>query len=73
MADLWRWRSKPVTPPAERVDEQRRIAELDVMVLVAAEVGDWPRVDRLLDMRNAIRPPRVALRPSVPVIPGRSS
>jgi hypothetical protein len=53
-----------VVPP---VDEWR-LAELDQALVEARDCEDWYRVDRLLDMRNAIRPPR----PSVPVIPGRS-
>lgn len=83
----WKWRRKPdgvefLTPPADRVpvDVQRRIGELDVLIFIAAQVGDWPRVDRLLDMRNAIRPPKplepewpLPLRPSVPVTPGWTS
>lgn len=79
MSAVWRWRRDPVTveyttAPADvvPVDEQRRIDELDVMVFLAAAAGDWPRVDRLLDMRNAIRPARVASPAQVPVIPGRS-
>jgi len=64
-------RDKP--PAAEPVDGEQRIAELDVMILTAKESGDMPRVDRLLDMRLAIRPPKpLQVRPSAPVVPGWS-
>lgn len=55
---------------------EARIAEVDAQVDEAWHYGEMALVDRLLDMRNAIRPPRPAprrARPSVPVVPGRST
>lgn len=46
------------------------IRALDQKVLTAWDNGELDRADRLLDMRNAIRPARPA---PVPVIPGRAS
>jgi hypothetical protein len=66
-----------IAVPAEQpVPVEVRIADLDQRLSVIAEVPPaernealWWQLDRLLDMRNAIRPARQP-RP-VPVIPGR--
>jgi len=56
----------PVEPP---VPAEVRIAQIDAQTYEAYLAGDMPRVNRLIDMRLAIRPARKP-RP-VPVIPGR--
>lgn len=56
------------TAPAEHLISEARILELDERILGYRRTGQLVMVDRLLDMRNAIRPPRVA---QPPVIPGR--
>jgi hypothetical protein len=58
-----------VTAPAEPpVPDEVRIADLDAQAYEAFLAGDTAKADRLLDLRNAIRPARP--RP-VPVVPGR--
>lgn len=57
-----------LAPAATRED---RIDRLDAQIRQAWQEGHLTHLDRLLDMRNAIRPPRSA--PPVPVIPGRTS
>lgn len=54
-------------------DREAEIADIDVYMALARRRGDKVLVDRLLDERNAIRPPRPRLRSSVPVVPGRST
>lgn len=56
------------------------VAEVDRKLRLLLDIpgplqpGTRARMDALLDERNAIRPPRpLPLRPSVPVVPGRSS
>jgi hypothetical protein len=62
----------PSSPAADEplVD---RIAQLDLRIREAYERGDRDEMDRLIDLRNAIRPARVAASARVPVVPGRSS
>lgn len=57
---------------AAREDE---IADIDAQMAEAWRRGEKVLVDRLLDMRLGVRPPRPAprVRSSVPVIPGRQS
>jgi hypothetical protein len=58
-----------------------QIAEIALMPAILRRPSDWYRLDRLLDLRNKVRPPAplpddyatLPLRPSVPVIPGRPS
>lgn len=79
----WPRRIEPVFPPAESRDlaaVEDEIEHIDRQLLhytgIPRERRKWTwmtGVDRLLDLRNAIRPARPRLRPSVPVIPGRSS
>lgn len=73
-------------PPADVVptghvlvtDTEARIADVDaklneILAVPAPVRADWMwlQLDRLLDMRNAIRPGRDrVVRPSVPVVPG---
>lgn len=59
---------------------EAEIAKVDARLRAILEVPPpvrtdlmWWQLDRLLDLRNAIRPARVVLRPSVPVVPGRAS
>lgn len=67
----------PPTPasPAEDAIEgiDRQLAEIAAVPPPVRTPELWAKQDRLLDLRNAIRPARVASRPSVPVIPGRTS
>lgn len=56
-------------PPLNLVDEAR-VVELDERIFRAQRLGRAADRDRLIDLRNAIRPARPA---EVPVIPGRSS
>jgi hypothetical protein len=66
------------TPPREVVSMdslahetrwlEERIESVDRQIADAVADGDWPRVDRLLDYRNALRRPQVG---TPPVIPGR--
>lgn len=82
MADLLGWlrnkgRVDYQTPQAEpgahataHVDREDEIAAIDRQLDEAFHYGEMALVDRLLDMRNAVRPPRPR---SVPVIPGRTS
>lgn len=55
---------------ADREDE---IADIDAQTWEAWRRGEKMLVDRLLDMRLGVRPPRPAprVRPSVPATPGR--
>lgn len=58
---------------AELVDEAV-ICELDELIARAHRLGLAAEVDRLIDRRNAVRPPEPLLEPaSVPVVPGRTS
>jgi hypothetical protein len=56
---------------AARMAREDEIADIDVQVALAWRRGEKVLVDRLLDMRLAVRAPRPRVRPSVPVIPGR--
>lgn len=61
--------------PAAEVEGQ--IAELDRRLLAVAllrprEAGQRVRMDQILDERNRVRAPRPLVRPSVPVVPGRT-
>lgn len=67
-------------PPEPSADRRAaaRIEDIDRQLAAIAMVppslrtqADWYRLDRLLDLRFAIAP--LPLRPSVPVIPGRTS
>jgi hypothetical protein len=59
-----------VTAPAEPpMPDEARVADLDAQAYEAFLAGDTAKADRLLDLRNAIRPGRPA-RPR-PVVPGR--
>lgn len=58
-----------VSRPA--ADEQDRIAQLDLRIRAAFAAGDRAEMDRLIDLRNAIRPARVVAAARVPVVPGR--
>jgi hypothetical protein len=61
----------PREPSAlDRLVDEARIAELDEQIYRAQRLGRAADRDRLIDLRNAIRPARVA---EVPVIPGRPS
>lgn len=78
MASLFRGKpAKPefVVPPAEihAQSTEDRIEELNAQALQAWREGRVDRMNRLLDMRNAIRPPRVTQLADVPYIPGRTS
>lgn len=69
------WSRQPIrpayiTPPAEPPVDEARIAQLDERTFVAFREGNRELADRLIDMRNAIRPARPAV---VPVIPGRTT
>jgi len=58
------------TPPAEPpVPDEVRVADLDTQAYEAFQAGDKAKADRLIDLRNAIRPAKEP-RP-VPVVPGR--
>lgn len=85
MAELWRRRPRPVTVehtvvPHEPSAAERAIARAVVLARVDAalafertlQVRDWPMIDALLDARLAGVQP-LPLRPSVPVIPGRTT
>lgn len=56
----------PAEPP---VPDEVRVADLDAQAYEAFQAGDKAKVDRLIDLRNAIRPAKEP-RP-VPVVPGR--
>lgn len=67
----------PIEPSAER-RTAARIADIDDQLAAIAAVPPqartpelWWRLDRLLDLRNAIAGQCATVRPSVPVIPGR--
>jgi hypothetical protein len=76
-----RFRDQPQEPQPERTTPtprdviERSIKALDSVLASAAEQPEknWELLDRVLDERLALRPPRPSLRPSVPVIPGRAS
>jgi hypothetical protein len=56
--------------PAEQpVPDEVRIADIDAQAYEAFKAGDKDKADRLIDMRNAIRPAKEPRR--VPVVPGR--
>lgn len=59
-----------IAVPAEQtvVPDEVRVADLDAQAYEAFLAGDTANADRLLDLRNAIRPAKP--RP-VPVVPGR--
>lgn len=62
-----------IAVPAEPPTAVKDVADVDKRLQLIALTPDrtsytWALADRLLDQRNAIRPPRV--RP-VPVVPGR--
>jgi hypothetical protein len=58
--------------PTPRDVIERSIAALDRLLAPYAEQPEknWELLDRVLDERLALRPPRPSLRPSVPVVPG---
>jgi hypothetical protein len=59
-----------IAVPAEQpVPDEVRIADLDSQAYEAFRAGDMATADRLIDLRNAIRPAKEP-RP-VPVVPGR--
>ncbi len=59
-----------IAVPAEQpVPDEVRIADIDAQAYEAFLAGDMPRADRLIDMRNAIRPAKEP-RPA-PVVSGR--
>lgn len=58
-----------IAPPAEPSGEAM-IGQLDDKALIARRSGNLAEMNRLLDLRNAIRPGRPA---EVPVIPGRTT
>lgn len=60
----------PAEPTARDLIDEARIAEMDEEIYRAHKLGRTDDRDRLMDLRNAIRPARPA---EVPVIPGRSS
>lgn len=48
-----------IAVPAEQpVPDEARIADLDTQAYAAFQAGDKAHADRLLDLRNAIRPAR---------------
>lgn len=57
----------PAEPSGRELVDEARIVELDEQVYRAHRLGRDADRDRLLDLRNAIRPARVA---EAPVIPG---
>jgi hypothetical protein len=64
--------STPADPGAHaraQAFREAEIADIDVQVALAWRRGEKVLVDRLLDMRLGVRPPKP--RRSVPVIPGR--
>lgn len=68
-----------VTAPAE-VPIEDRIADIDRQLAEIAAVApedrtphQWWQIDRLIDMRNAIRPAYERAQSPVPVIPGGAS
>jgi hypothetical protein len=61
-------------------EQERAVAAIDAKLRTLSEIPrpyraptTWARMDALLDERNTIRPGRPRLRPSVPVVPGRTS
>lgn len=60
----------PHEPTARELVDEARIVELDESIYRAQRLGRTDDRDRLLDLRNAIRPAKPA---EVPVIPGRSA
>jgi len=59
----------PAEPSGRDLVYEARVAELDEQIYRAQRLGRAADRDRLIDLRNDIRPARVA---EVPVIPGRS-
>jgi hypothetical protein len=57
-------------PAGRDLVDEARIAELDEQVYRAHRLGRADERDRLIDLRNAIRPARPT---AVPVIPGRAT
>jgi hypothetical protein len=59
-----------IAAPAEQavVPDEVRVADLDAQAYEAFLAGDTAKADRLIDLRNAIRPGRPR---EVPVNPGR--
>jgi hypothetical protein len=60
----------PVEPSGRDLVDEARIVELDEQIYRAQRLGRAADRDRLIDLRNAIRPARVA---EPPVIPGRTT
>ncbi len=67
-------------PPAEAAvhaeqwrAREAQVAALDAKAREALQYGDRELMDRFIDERLAMRAPRPRLRPSVPVIPGRTT
>lgn len=73
-------RAENTVPPAEvgaharaAAEAEQRIRGLDAEIYRTHKLGRRAERDGLLDERLAIRPPRPAVRPSVPVVPGGGS
>jgi hypothetical protein len=60
----------PAEPSARDLIDEARLIELDEQIYRAHRLGREAERDRLIDLRNAIRPACVA---DAPVIPGRTS
>lgn len=60
----------PAEPSARDLVDEAKVIELDEQIYRAQRLGRTADRDRLMDLRNAIRPARPA---TVPVIPGRSA
>jgi hypothetical protein len=60
----------PAEPSGRDLIDEAKVAELDEQIYRAQRLGRAADRDRLIDLRNAIRPARVA---EVPVTPGRPS
>jgi hypothetical protein len=60
----------PAEPSGRDLVDEARIVEIDEQIYRAQRLGRTDDRDRLIDLRNAIRPGRAA---SVPVTPGRSA
>jgi hypothetical protein len=61
---------EPGVHSAAHEAREGEIADIDAQMWEAWRRGEKVLVDRLLDMRLGVRPPRVVRR-SVPVVPGR--